>query len=306
MINLSADELVGVLRHRLGVEVDTLTLNTDAWTSLVYRLNKHFIVKVSKDSDGANKIWKEGCLLPYLRSRLGDIVPNVAANFNAKIGGVNRAILVYEEIRGEAPTRPSIKRRWEEAEPCGQLAKTLGLIHGLSVPKDCAHLVPQHGDAASWASWIKWETSRLLGMCGNILGAHLSQRVLTACRGYTDWLVDTGLRPTFIHGDVDPRNIIVDPHGSTRGLIDWGEAAVGDPALDYAGLYFSDHVGPHVLALQAEEDPAALEPRIVFHDTMVPLYWAAYGSLRGETKLVRTAVRQLEARLTLWEKKWSA
>jgi aminoglycoside 2''-phosphotransferase len=41
----------------------------------------------------------------------------------------------------------------------------------------------------------------------------------------------------FIHGDFSPDNIIVDPEtGRLTGIIDWGNAAIGDPASDFASL----------------------------------------------------------------------
>jgi aminoglycoside phosphotransferase (APT) family kinase protein len=43
--------------------------------------------------------------------------------------------------------------------------------------------------------------------------------------------------PTFIHLDFRGNNILVDPDsGRLAGVIDWGNAAVGDPALDLMWL----------------------------------------------------------------------
>jgi aminoglycoside phosphotransferase (APT) family kinase protein len=41
----------------------------------------------------------------------------------------------------------------------------------------------------------------------------------------------------FIHGDFSPDNLMVDPGtGRLIGVIDWGNAAIGDPALDFVPL----------------------------------------------------------------------
>ncbi len=41
----------------------------------------------------------------------------------------------------------------------------------------------------------------------------------------------------FIHGDFSPDNLIIDPvSGRLTGIIDWGNAAIGDPALDFVPL----------------------------------------------------------------------
>jgi aminoglycoside phosphotransferase (APT) family kinase protein len=44
------------------------------------------------------------------------------------------------------------------------------------------------------------------------------------------------VEPTWIHGDLHPRNILVDKGGIT-GIIDWGDVAAGDRATDFAALW---------------------------------------------------------------------
>ncbi len=50
--------------------------------------------------------------------------------------------------------------------------------------------------------------------------------------------VDTPIdvEPTWIHGDLHPRNLLVDKDGFT-GAIDWGDLAAGDRATDLAALW---------------------------------------------------------------------
>jgi aminoglycoside phosphotransferase (APT) family kinase protein len=42
--------------------------------------------------------------------------------------------------------------------------------------------------------------------------------------------------PTWIHGDLHPRNVLID-QGSVSGIIDWGDLASGDRATDLAALW---------------------------------------------------------------------
>ncbi len=44
------------------------------------------------------------------------------------------------------------------------------------------------------------------------------------------------VEPTWIHGDLHPRNLLVDKGGFT-GVIDWGDLAAGDRATDLAALW---------------------------------------------------------------------
>ncbi|WP_019585011.1 phosphotransferase family protein [Deinococcus apachensis] len=42
--------------------------------------------------------------------------------------------------------------------------------------------------------------------------------------------------PRFLHGDVQPGNLLVNPDGSLAALIDWGDAGWADPAFDFPAL----------------------------------------------------------------------
>lgn len=62
----------------------------------------------------------------------------------------------------------------------------------------------------------------------------LTPRVLAAWRA----AVDAPLAETraWIHGDLHPRNLITS-RGELRGVIDWGDVTIGDPASDLAGIW---------------------------------------------------------------------
>ncbi|MBV8957217.1 MAG: phosphotransferase, partial [Actinobacteria bacterium] len=52
-------------------------------------------------------------------------------------------------------------------------------------------------------------------------------------------LAETALRPwtpAFIHGDLQITHVFVDDHEEVTGIIDWSEAAPGDPLFDLATL----------------------------------------------------------------------
>jgi aminoglycoside phosphotransferase (APT) family kinase protein len=44
------------------------------------------------------------------------------------------------------------------------------------------------------------------------------------------------MEPTWIHGDLHPRNVLVD-EGRLSAVIDWGDVAAGDRATDLACLW---------------------------------------------------------------------
>ena len=44
-------------------------------------------------------------------------------------------------------------------------------------------------------------------------------------------------RPRLVHNDLSPNHTLVDETGSLRGILDWADAAVDDPAQDFAAPY---------------------------------------------------------------------
>lgn len=42
--------------------------------------------------------------------------------------------------------------------------------------------------------------------------------------------------PTLVHGDLAPQNLLMSPGGALTGIVDWGDAALADPATDFAKL----------------------------------------------------------------------
>jgi aminoglycoside phosphotransferase (APT) family kinase protein len=44
------------------------------------------------------------------------------------------------------------------------------------------------------------------------------------------------IQPTWLHGDLHPRNVLVE-RGSITGIIDWGDLTAGDPATDLGSIW---------------------------------------------------------------------
>lgn len=42
--------------------------------------------------------------------------------------------------------------------------------------------------------------------------------------------------PTLVHGDLAPQNLLVSSDGTLTGIVDWGDAALADPATDFVKL----------------------------------------------------------------------
>ena len=79
-------------------------------------------------------------------------------------------------------------------------------------------------------------------------------------------LVD--FEPVLLHADLGPEHLLV-RDGRLAGVIDWGDARLGDPALDYAWLLNGPFADWHV--------DADLRRRARFYHRLAPWYEAHYG-----------------------------
>ena len=102
----------------------------------------------------------------------------------------------------------------------------------------------------------------------------------------TETLMD--FKPVLLHADLGPEHLLV-RNGRLVGVIDWGDARVGDPALDYAWLLngpFADW-----------EVDADLRRRARFYHRLGPWYEAHYGLLTDQPAHVERGLAGIRDRL---------
>ncbi len=105
-----------------------------------------------------------------------------------------------------------------------------------------------------------------------------------------------GFVPTLVHGDLAPEHVIVADDGRVVGLIDFEDATVGDPAVDFAGLLpllGQTRMERLVAAYGRPVHPA----RLRFYWRFAPVYDLLHGVETGAPAIVAAAVEQLRARL---------
>jgi aminoglycoside phosphotransferase (APT) family kinase protein len=97
-----------------------------------------------------------------------------------------------------------------------------------------------------------------------------------------------GFEPALLHADLGPDHLLV-RDGGLRGVIDWGDARLGDPALDYAWLLN----GPFA---DWDVDPG-LRRRARFYHRLGPWYEAHYGLFTNQPAHVERGVAGIAERL---------
>jgi len=102
------------------------------------------------------------------------------------------------------------------------------------------------------------------------------------------------------HNDLGDEHILLDPvTGSLTGIIDFGDAGFGDPALDFAGLITALGEESTRLALAAYglPDDEVLLGRARAYAQLVPLHEVVFGLQTGDHERVDAGLAQLRAAL---------
>jgi aminoglycoside phosphotransferase (APT) family kinase protein len=98
----------------------------------------------------------------------------------------------------------------------------------------------------------------------------------------------TGFRPALTHSDLGPEHLLV-RDGKLVGVIDWGDARIGDPAIDYAWLLnepFPDWVIDDELRRRAR----------IYH-RLGPWFQVHAGDFTGRSEWVRSGLAGVRSRL---------
>lgn len=183
--------------------------NDDGWDFKVLVLENTWVMRMPRNADAAEKLAKEARLLPALGAALPVEIPQFAHVSHGP------DFVVYRLIAGE-PLR--------DEDPDG-VRGFLDALHSfevgaIDVPRP-DWLEIYRGHAADWRRVVL----PLLDPDERDRGEALLQETETL----------TGYEPALVHCDLGPSHLICQD-GRLAGVIDWADAKLGDPAIDYAWL----------------------------------------------------------------------
>jgi aminoglycoside phosphotransferase (APT) family kinase protein len=206
---------LGAILDAIGRRPDELTPLPGGVANQAYLLGADLVLRVPRSEAFAADLRKEAALLPIVRA-----------------AGVRTADLVEY---AEQPASYLMTTRLPGAEDTGsptvarQVGAELAKLHRITeappeVPQDDPADPHALLDDLVSAGWIGAADAMWLGAWFTRLEADIAPAP----------------RRVLIHGDVAPQNLLSTPDGDLSGLIDWGDAALADPAVDFAKLRLAD------------------------------------------------------------------
>ncbi|MSQ29973.1 MAG: aminoglycoside phosphotransferase family protein [Dehalococcoidia bacterium] len=287
--------------HHTAADLDAATVLGEGWSVTVLRVGD-LAVRVARPSAPAPlahvppapppAFAREAALLAALDAAGVPFVPRGARVLRDTGGGA--LATAYKAVDG-VPAR-GVPLRGEARERLARdLGAFLGALHAFPVAQARALGVPERD---LWAdAYVP-----LLAACRPHLGPR-SRAWLDAL--VTRFLADGGTHGApraLVHGDIAGAHLLLDPGGTLAGVIDFGDAMVADPALDFAGVLndWPPAFLERVLTYYPLPVDADARRRAAFYIAVVPLFSVRYGVEAGDTRELAAGRRHLAARARRW------
>ncbi|SHE65160.1 macrolide 2'-phosphotransferase [Streptoalloteichus hindustanus] len=296
------DDLLAATREEgLALRPETARLDRSGWDYLVLHAldadGVPWVVRAPRRAEVAELMAPEGRVLDLVRPVLPVAVPDWRLR--------TPRFAAYPRLPGEVAATEdpdTLVHEWHVpkerfgAEFVDQLARTLVALHRIDVDRAAATGLP-HGSPEDDRAEIAERLTRLRA------AVPVPDRWW---RYWQRWLHEDCFPPrsALVHGDAHPGHLLVEHDGQDErgarlvGLLDWGDARVGDPGLDFQDVHAA--FGGELLDLLlagyqrhgGELWPGARR-HVVALASLGPANAALYGVSTGQPRFVEAALARL-------------
>lgn len=197
-------------------------------------VNGQLLFRFPKVEPAVAAMKREAALLRAIHARLPLPVPHPL--YVNEEGGVGAAFMGYRLLPGRPLWRADLEKVAEEdvlARMARQLAAFLKALHAVPLAEVPPAAVRRADDGASWSSLYRRIRRHLFPH----MRPEARRRVRDRFTTFLEGAGTTAYEPALRHGDFGGGNVLWDrATGVVTGVIDFGSAAIGDPATDLASL----------------------------------------------------------------------
>lgn len=247
---------------------------TQGWDSLVLDINNEYIFRFPRRETTRQQFLKEIGLLPELKKTLSYPIPNFEFIHLAQ-QELAQSFIGYRKLPGISLDQGTARSQHIIA----QLGTFLAELHHFPVEEAVRLQIP-FASPQDWRQnyldFYRWVRTYCFPEMQAIEISHFSAV-------WEDFLGDEhnfAFQTVLIHGDLVNEHILYDPNRvSLSGIIDWGDARIGDPALDFVGLYITggENLVRHVMKIYQEVSTDDFWQRIKFYSAIIPFYEYQHG-----------------------------
>ncbi len=256
------------------VEPKSIVRIESGWDSWIFDVDDRYIFRVPRRPEIALQQQKEIALLPFLAAHLSIRVPD--SEFICQPGeAYPYGFIGYPKIPG-APLHPSLPGISEIA---GQIGRFLGELRSISLEAARQAGAPGAG-VESWRQYYvdfyAWILEAIFPLLDKAVWSYTSR----LWEGFLEGEASISFQPALIHGDLGLEHILCSSEdGKLNGVIDWEDARIGDPSLDFTGLWFAG--GREYVQKILDDYPHPVEAgfwmRLRFYRDILPFHEIRFG-----------------------------
>jgi aminoglycoside phosphotransferase (APT) family kinase protein len=284
MVTGTKDDEHRLRMRELFPSIDVISFDRigSGWTYDTFDVNGEWIVQFPRSSYAAERLVAQSSLLPDLSREVSALIPVPS------LVSVDPPAMVYPKLHG-VPADQASEGFWPE-----RLGRFLYDLH--MVPPEFVGL--RAASAESVREQIREECARLAEVVVPRLGPQEGARATAMLSAYLDDDHLWGFAACLTHGDLGPEHVLVGPSGDLIGILDWEEAAIGDPVWDFAWwLHEMPEEGERALAAYGGTPDATFRERARIVWALMPWHEVAYGAEAGLESFVDSGLRGVRARL---------
>ena len=277
--------------------LDSCAIHSEGWDSVAVAVNGEFIFRFPKRRDVEPQYQIEHRLLPALAEALPLPIPDVA--FFWPGGTAYPSMFIGHHLIDGAQLTAAHLTPEHTAGLGRQIGQFLSALHRFPVEQATQLGVPA-GDEAAWRRRFQEHYEQIQSGVLPLLDQVARAQIV---RDWLSFLDDDARFPTtLIHHDLSGEHILYNAaRGTISGIVDWGDTAIGDPAIDFTGLLasYGEDFMEHVLSHYQSEVDASFYDRIRFYCGVMPLNTVLFGLSTGQQEYVQQGLAEIARRSVL-------
>jgi aminoglycoside 2''-phosphotransferase len=276
---MNPQELIQIIRRDTGLDVESFDLLLDGWDNIVLEVNDAFIFRFTRRREILEQHIKELELLPLIREHLTHQVPEPIYHQTDD----PPYYLAYMKIPGTP-----ITKRFDVNKIIQTMTRFIQELQEI----DYKSLIktPRY-NPESWRQEYHDLHQRIKKEAYPILSSDIQSRITTEFKHF----METTMRftPTLCHRDLTADHVLVQCE-EIVGVIDWGDACIGDPAFDLTGLVMDWGIETAQRVSESLGYQSDYLDRAQFYSHLSPFYEYLYGKEINEEKHIQTGLEKIK------------
>ena len=270
----------------------------EGWDSVALLVNDQLVFRFAKRPDAAVRQAREADLLLLLSDRLPLPVPRYTYTWTDPTWPGKR-IVGYRLIAGKSLMLTHPEHRATQA---AQLGAFVGALHAVPLEEARRHGVVGR-DAASLREAYRGFFAKVRANMLPLFTVQEQAAIVAFWSGYLDDDACFTFTPTLVHRDLVAEHVLFDPAtGHLTGVIDWGDAGIDDPAVDFAGVrrQLGAEFARQMLATYHPALDATALRRMDFYAGMEPFHEIHFAQTHGDAAHLAHGIELARRQFAQW------